>query len=191
MEIDRYLKWEQLMLTQQLNCVCNTLAKKSISIAIIQGYHNRQSQLLPNKDVALIIWGSKITGKILSPLWFHASKEVGRKYLGNRKKDKWSNKYFSAVDWKHLELFLKNKANMYRIWQSTQNSSFCGTRVQVSCYSSDLVPTMRCPNCGRHKGAVPLMLCPDDDRTRLLVKNVNELTTWMSRDNKTDPEILY
>jgi hypothetical protein len=64
----------------------NTLAKKSIAIAIIQGYHNRQSQLLPNKDVALILWGNKITGNILSPLQFHASKEVARKYLANRKK---------------------------------------------------------------------------------------------------------
>ena len=35
------------------------------------------------------------------------------------------------------------------------------------------------------------MLCSDDDRTRLLVENVDELTTWMSQDNKTDPEILY
>ena len=35
------------------------------------------------------------------------------------------------------------------------------------------------------------MLCPYDDHTRLLVKNVNELTMWMSQDNQTDPEILY
>jgi hypothetical protein len=35
------------------------------------------------------------------------------------------------------------------------------------------------------------MLCPDDDRTRLLIDNVDELTAWLARDNKTDPEILY
>ncbi len=35
------------------------------------------------------------------------------------------------------------------------------------------------------------MLCPDDDCTRLLVKNVDELTMWMSQDNRVDPEILY
>ena len=35
------------------------------------------------------------------------------------------------------------------------------------------------------------MLCSDDNCTRLLVESVNELTTWMSQDNKTDPEILY
>jgi hypothetical protein len=35
------------------------------------------------------------------------------------------------------------------------------------------------------------MLCLDDNCTILLVESVNELTTWMSQDNKTDPEILY
>jgi hypothetical protein len=35
------------------------------------------------------------------------------------------------------------------------------------------------------------MLCSDDDCTRLLVENVDEMTMWMSQDNKTDPEILY
>jgi hypothetical protein len=76
------------MLTQQLNCVCNMLAKNSITTAINQGYHDRQSQLPPNEDMALIVWSDKITGDISSPLQFHASKEVARKYLANHKKDK-------------------------------------------------------------------------------------------------------
>ncbi len=138
--MDRYLKWEQLTLTQQLTCVGNMMAKNSITTAINQEYHDRQSQLLPNEDVALIIWGDKITGDISSPLQVHVSKEVARKYMANCKKDKWSNKHFNAVDWEHLELALKNKADMYRIWRSKQNLGFCGIRVQVSCYSRDLVP---------------------------------------------------
>jgi hypothetical protein len=139
--MDRYLKWEQLTLIQQLNCVCNMLVKKSITTAIIQGYHNRQSQILSNEDVALIMWGYKITGNILSPLQFHASKEVARKYLANCKKDKWSNERFNAVDWEHLELSLKIKADMYRIWQSKQNLGFCGTRVWVGYYLVICSPT--------------------------------------------------
>lgn len=35
------------------------------------------------------------------------------------------------------------------------------------------------------------MLCPDDSRTKLLGENVDDLASWMSRDNQTDPEILY
>jgi hypothetical protein len=35
------------------------------------------------------------------------------------------------------------------------------------------------------------MLCPDDNCTRLLIDNVDELTAWLAQDNKTNQEILY
>jgi hypothetical protein len=95
------------------------------------------------------------------------------------------------VDWEHLDLALKDKADMYRIWWSKQHSGFCGTRVQVGCYLGDLLPDERCPNCSRQETAAHLMLCPDNNRTRLLVENVDELSKWMSQENQTDPEILY
>ena len=35
------------------------------------------------------------------------------------------------------------------------------------------------------------MLCPDDSRTKLLNDTVGDLISWMSRNDQTDPEILY
>jgi hypothetical protein len=67
------------------------MTKKSITLAINHGYHGRQSQHLPKEDVALMIWGNKVTGNILLPLQFHVSKEAARKYSATRKKDMWSN----------------------------------------------------------------------------------------------------
>ena len=86
--MDRRLKWEQLTLTQKLNCICNILAKRSVITAINHGYHDRPTQLLPKEDVALVIWGNKITGDIYLHLRFHASKEVARRYLTSRPRDK-------------------------------------------------------------------------------------------------------
>jgi hypothetical protein len=149
------------------------------------------SLLLPKEDVALVIWGNKITGNIFPHLRFHVSKEVARKYLASRPKDNWSNERFNVVDWEHSDLALKNKADMYKVWRSNQHLGFCGTRVQVGRYSGELLPDKRCPNCGRWETAAHLMLCPDNGRTRFLVENVDELTTWMSQDNRTDQEILY
>ena len=40
---DRHLTWDQLTLTQQINCVCDTLAKKSIAPALTLGYHDRMT----------------------------------------------------------------------------------------------------------------------------------------------------
>ena len=81
--MDHMLKWEQLTLTQQINCVCDTLAKRSVSAAIANGYHDRPTQFLPREDVALVIWGNKIMGDISPHIQFHSSKEVARKYLAS------------------------------------------------------------------------------------------------------------
>jgi len=74
---------------------------------------------------------------VSSPIRFHASKEVARRYLGNRKKNPWPNEQFNEVDWEHLDLAMKSKPNMYKIWRSKLNSGFCRTRVQVGRYSGD------------------------------------------------------
>jgi hypothetical protein len=109
--------------------------------AIIKGYHNGPTQILPRKDVALIVWGDKITGDILGPLRFHTSKLVARKYLTHQqKKNKWMHDQLEEVNWEHLNLALKSKANNYRIWQSKQTFGFCGTRVQVGLYSGEAYP---------------------------------------------------
>jgi hypothetical protein len=125
--MDQFLSWNQLSLMQQLNCVCNTLAKKALLSAIISSYHDRPTQILPCEDVALVIWGNKVTGDISTPLRFHASKELARKYLRTCTRDKWPEEHFEEVDWEHLELALKNKPGMCKVWRSKQTSGFCGT----------------------------------------------------------------
>jgi hypothetical protein len=105
--MDQYLAWNNLNLMQQLNCVCDTLAKRAITTAIISGYLDRPTQLLPREDVALAIWGNKVTGNISSPLHFRASKELARNYLQTQSRDRWTNENFDEVDWEHLDLALK------------------------------------------------------------------------------------
>ncbi len=172
--------------------MCNTLAKQVVSSTIIEGYNDRHTQLLPREDVALLVWGDKITGYISGPLRFHASKVVARTYhIHQQKKRKWTQAQFKEVDWDHLNLALNSKADNYKIWRSKQTSGFCGTRVQVGLYSREEYPDERCPNCGTRETDAHLMRCPDEDRTRLLVDTVEDLEKWMETDGKTDPEIIY
>ncbi len=35
------------------------------------------------------------------------------------------------------------------------------------------------------------MLCPDNDRTRLLIENVDKLSKWLDTNGRTDPELAY
>jgi hypothetical protein len=85
--MDKYLSWAQISLMQQLNYVCNTLAKRAVTTAILKGYHNRPTLLLPQEDVALVVWGNKVTRDISGPLWFQASKAVAQTYLQQIKKN--------------------------------------------------------------------------------------------------------
>jgi hypothetical protein len=39
--------------------------------------------------------------------------------------------------------------------------------------------------------AAHLMLRPDEDRTRLLIENVDELSKWLDTESRTDPELAY
>jgi hypothetical protein len=124
--MDSYLLWHHLSLSQQLNCVCNMLAKHALTLALTEGSYNRPTQLLPKEDVAVVIWGNEITANFSHTIRFQASKEAAKKYLGNKKKNPWPNKQFNKVDWEHLDLALENKTDMCKIWRSKQNSSFCG-----------------------------------------------------------------
>ena len=189
--MDDHLLWHQLSLKQQLNCVCDTLAKRSVTNAILNGYQSTPTQLLPKEDVALIIKGNKITDDIAQPIRFHASKESARKYFITRKKKPWAPACFDAIDWEHLELAQMNKPEMYKIWRAKQSSGFCGTRVQVGRYSGEGNPDESCPNCGQKEDAEHLMRCPNADRTRLLKEQAENLREWMEKDDRTDPELGY
>jgi hypothetical protein len=175
----------------QLNCICNTLTKQAVTSAMTEDAYDKPTQLLPREDVAVVIWGKKITNDISHSIRFHASKEVARQYLGNRKKNPWPNKHFDEVDWEHLDLALKNISDMYKIWRSKQNLGFCGTRVQVGLYSGTSLPDERCPNCGRWEMAAHLLLCSNGDRTQLLINNTDKLGQWPERDGITNPELAY
>jgi hypothetical protein len=35
------------------------------------------------------------------------------------------------------------------------------------------------------------MLYPNDGRTKLLIENMDNLSQWLERDDKTDPELAY
>jgi hypothetical protein len=83
--MNRFLKWEQLILMQQLNCICDTLAK--IHYNSTKPRLSQQADFPPPQGrCGPVYMGHKITGNISSPLRFHASKEIARYYLATHKK---------------------------------------------------------------------------------------------------------
>jgi hypothetical protein len=83
------------------------------------------------------------------------------------------------------------KSDIYTIWRSKQHTGFCGTRVQVEKYSCLECPDEKCPNCGRRETAANILICPNEDRTRLLADTTDDLSNWLNQDYLTDLELAY
>ena len=130
-----------------------------------------------------------LTSDVSHPVRFHASKETARGLLSNARK--WPGDRFDKVDWEHLDLAMKSKNDMYKIWRFKHDTGFCGTLVQVGKYSGLECPDKKCLNCGRRETATHILLCPNKDRTCLLTNTTNDLSKWLSQDGLTDLELAY
>ena len=86
---------------------------------------------------------------------------------------------------------MKSKSDMYKMRRSKQHMGFCGTRVQVGKYLGLECADKKCPNCGRRETATHILLCPNEDRARLLTDTTNDLSEWLSQDGLTDLELAY
>ena len=111
-----------------------------------------------------------------------------RQYLGNRKKNSWLNEQINEVDCEHLDLAVKNKPDMYKIWRSNKKLGFCGTRVQVGLYSGTPQPDERCTNYGRRKTAAHLLLCSNEESNNTVEVKLGQ---WPEKDSITDQELAF
>ena len=48
-----------------------------------------------------------------------------------------------------------------------------------------------CPNCGRTETSAHLCMCPSEGRTKLFLDTTDKLETWLNRDEKTEPELVF
>ncbi len=199
--MDRILLWHQLNLHQQLNCICDYLAKSAVGLS-----HRRDQEeddtvyVLPREDVAVFIGGRKATSDFSKPIRYNIGKKEAKNYLCTE--EGWTIEQFNEVDWDWLDASLESKPDMYKLWLSKQHTGFCGTRTQVAYYNNEykkdkatkattFTGDISCPNCGEAETAAHLCVCPCEDRTRLLVEMTDDLEAWMAKGGKTNPEIVY
>ena len=142
---DNYKLWHQPPIEQQLNCMCDTLAKKAVADSLHQPPRAAGDQLLPQEKVAVIIDGVKQTSDVAKAARYYLGyQEAERLYTapiqprdaqGRRPKTSglgWSKEAFRAVDWETLSECLRFKPQMYQLWLSKQSSGFCGTQDMVA-----------------------------------------------------------
>ena len=107
----------------------------------------------------------------------HAKYQLGSSSLQRR-----LNSGQTKIDWEHLEL--AQRINQRGILEIETKLGFCGTRVQVGRYAGEHQPDEKCPNCGQRELTEHLMLCPNQDRTRLLKEQTESLEGWLHKDDQ-------
>ena len=198
---DRYKLWHQLTLVQQLNCLCDTLAKRAVADSLDPSSRTIGKQVLPRESASIFVGGVKQTTDVARAVRFtigHSDAEkfyttpLGRRDArGNRAKTGglgWSKESFFAVDWRALDATLDSKPQMYKQWLAKQASGFCGTQTMVAHW--DKTRDGKCPCCQRVETAHHLNLCGDPDRTRLFNEMADKLEEWLN-DNYAHPELAY
>ena len=197
---DRLKLWFQLSLEQQLNCLCDSLAKEAVTSSLAD-LSPVTTGRLPRESVAVYVNGLKQTSDVSKDARYSMGKTEARRFYtrqANPKDDKgrcapggglgWSKESFDAVAWEALDSTLDKKGHMYKQWLCKQVTGFCGTQVMVSHW--DKSRDGRCPDCGMRETASHLNLCSDPDRTNLLQTMVESLQEWLD-NNYAHPELAY
>ena len=69
-----------LSLVQQLNVICGKLANKAVGRAISEGAHGSGPNLLPHKNVAVILDGIKLTTDVGAKVRYCLGKEDAERF---------------------------------------------------------------------------------------------------------------
>ena len=191
---DKKKTWCQLTLEEQFNCVCDGLAKAAVARSMMDALPRKCSYLLPLEKAAIYVDGKKSTSDIAKEVRFCLGEEEARQfYTSARKKTGgglgWTKHRFNLVDWVALDKTLASKPDMYGIWLSKQSAGCCATRAHMKRLQDDL--DNKCPNYGRREDASHLMRCPSENRTKLLTEDVEQLSTWLQQNRRTNYELAY
>ena len=196
---DRYKPWWRLTLAEQLNCVCDGLAKAAVFRSIQQLGSRKEPFILPLERAAVFVSGVKQTSDVSRSVRFCLGEVEARAFytappdITERNSNKgglgWSQDRFNQVAWSALDAVLASKPDMYGVWLSKQSSGFCATGSQMARVHASR--ENRCPNCGLVERAAHLNVCPSVVRTRLLTEGTELLENWLYQDGRTDGELAY
>lgn len=185
--MDDLLPWDQLSLAEQLNCMCDSLAKSALQKGSEDGYHDK-SNMLPCELTAVVFDVGKASSDPAEYLRQSLGRREARNFLVHEKD--WSYNQFDMVDWDALHDTLVSKPVSFCLWLSKQHSGFCATgSFMKSCKMSN---DDRCPSCWRNnERANHLCTCPSKARSALLDETVKDLEWWMEKNDNTDPSLRY
>ena len=116
----RHKPWWKLTLAEQLNCVCDGLAKAAVTHSMMDANPRRDKYLLPLEHTAVYVGDAKSTTDVSTEVRYCVGKaEVRAFYMAPKPKRRrglgWTDGRFDEVDWGKLGETLVRKPDMYGI----------------------------------------------------------------------------
>lgn len=198
---DDVTSWTNLPLDQQLNVLCDTLAKQAVGRGLsMEAVSRRMEPLtLPFEQASIVVGGNKLTSDMGEPIRYLLGHIEARRFYTQPKDIQdngvntgglgWSEEQFDLVDWENLNDSLRRKPDMFRIWLSKQCMGVNAMRRNVA--RIDKTDDDICPNCKLvRERSDHLNKCTDIGRTALFDESVSKLESWMGR-KQTEPELAF
>ena len=118
---DRKKLWWNLTLEAQLNCVCDGLAKETVSHSLLLALPRQEKYLLPMEHAAVFVREEKSTTDVSKEVCYCLGEVEARQfYTATPRKEKggglgWYRERFNQVVWESLYSMLEPKPDMYGI----------------------------------------------------------------------------
>ena len=132
--VEKHTPWNRLSPEQQLNTMCNKLAKQAVAEGVTDTTLGR-NKLLTYRPAAVLVNGTKVSAEMAKELRHQISKAKAQRFYtkavakNNAGSNKgglgWDEDIFDSVDWKAQKRAMTGKPEMYSLWLTKQEIGIC------------------------------------------------------------------
>lgn len=179
---DDHSSFQSLSLPAQLNCKCDSTAKRHLLWYIYQG-HKCQYRL-PLELITVFVATQKATMDKSHALTFHIHWHLAR--VAFHQKHILDNQQLDEVDWEHVSAAIHKLLRLFQLWASKQVMGAASTMAYLH-HQDGCDPW--CPSCLQDlETAAHILLCQEGGRTKAFCQAVREWQTWCDT-NSMDPQL--
>jgi len=189
---DDHTLLSRLSFEAQLNCVCDTLAKSALheywtGLNTEERERIQAEPSLPLETARVYVDGTKQTTDVNKGLTQGIGAKQARAYWARKSGQGIPPDVFDLIDFPAIELALKGKPQMYKVWYAKQVTGWCATGAKLAQWDANA--DSRCPNCNMlHEDAAHLLRCRDAGRVELFKQSIQALGEWM-KTHGTQPTV--
>ena len=181
--MDKVLKWHEMTPEQQFNKVVDNEADQALKYAVKHDEYIRSEW--PFMRVIMKCGQTLVTGSPTEAIYDWNGRKLAKQVYPkvNIIQDE---AHFELIYWKGIGTLLKERFTpSYATFYTKHIMGFCGVRHHLH-NIDESIPNI-CPCCGQPDETTDhIILCPDEGRTELYKKSVNQLINWMRKED-TDP----